>query len=217
MGRSLKSTIGSATVTNLRQYRLALQIFQSSRLRRDYRDLAEIEQYKQVGEFFFTEIYGPRDFSERDNGARRLQQFLHLVPGVVAEDVEQVLELLELTNQLDTQLAQLLIDGGAPLHFSEEEYETAYRQQENYDERLTQLNLIDQSLRNVFRLSHIGLLGAALRRTKLVARLAGIEAIHQFLLRGYEALRVVTDIEQFARTIYERELERLDRIYERNE
>jgi hypothetical protein len=202
-------------VTTLKQYRLALQMFQSSRLRRDYHDLAAIAQYQQVGEFFFTEIYGPRDFSERDSGARRLQQFLHLVPGVVAEDVEQVLELLELTNKLDTELAQILVERGAPLHFDEETYEAAYRQQENYNQRLVQLDLIDMSLRNVFRLSRIGLLGAALRRTRLVARLAGIEAIHQFLLRGYEALRVVRDIEPFARTIYDRELERLNRIYEK--
>lgn len=200
-------------MTTFKQYRLALQMSQSSRLRRDYHDLAAIPQYHEVGEFFFTEIYGPRDFSERDSGARRLQQFLHLVPGVMAEDVEHVLGLLELTNRLDNELAQILLDQAVGLNWSEAAYEACYRQQNNYAERRTQLKLIDNSLRNVFRLSRIAILGTALRRSRLVARLAGIESIHQFLLRGYDALRPVHDIELFATTIYERELERLDRIY----
>ena len=41
------------------QYRIALQVFQSHRLRRDYRDLSAIPMYEPVGEFFFTELYGP--------------------------------------------------------------------------------------------------------------------------------------------------------------
>jgi hypothetical protein len=48
-----------------------------------------------------------------------------------------------------------------------------------------------------------------------VARLAGIEAVHGFLTRGYDALRGVTEIDTFAVTIYNRELQRLNRIYDR--
>jgi hypothetical protein len=204
-------------MTTLKQYRLALQIFQSNRLRRDYPDLSAIKQYHAVGEFFFTEIYGPRDFSERDNGARRLQGFLHLVPGVMAEDVEQVLELLDLTNHLDHDLALVLHGREVGLNFNEAVYEECYRRQNNYDDRLRQLKLVDRSLYDVFRLSRIGLLGTALRRTRLVAQLTGIDGIHQFLLKGYDALRPVQDITLFAQTIYDRELERLNRIYQHDD
>ena len=52
-------------MTTHQEYKLALQTFQSQRLRRDLADLAAEPQYKKIGEFFFEEMYGPRDFSAR--------------------------------------------------------------------------------------------------------------------------------------------------------
>lgn len=202
-------------MTTLRQYRLALQIFQSNRLRRDYNDLAVIPQYEPVGEFFFSEIYGPRDFSRRDEEARRLHGILHLLPGVALRDVEEVLELLELTTLLDDQLAQLMLRSGAGLDFDEATYERYYREADSYRPRLRQLQLIRGSLYNVFRLSRSQLLGVGLHRSRLLARMLGLEAAHTFLSRGFDALSGVSSIDLFAETIYERELARLDRIYDR--
>jgi hypothetical protein len=202
-------------MTTLKQYRLALQIFQSNRLRRDYNDLAVIPQYEPVGEFFFSEIYGPRDFSRRDEEARRLHAILHLLPGVALRDVEGVLELLELTTLLDDELARLMLGQGAGLDFDEPLYERFYREADSYGPRLRQLELVRDSLYDVFRLSRSHLLGAGLHSSRLLARLAGIEAAHTFLVRGFDALSGVSSIERFAETIYERELARLDRIYGR--
>lgn len=195
------------------QYRLALQAFQSHRLRRDYRDLSAMAQYTPVGEFFFEEMYGPRDFSDRDSSARRLQSYLHLFPGVRLRDIEEVLDLLELTVQLDDHLARMLHAEAAPLDFDETLYEAYYRKQDNYDERLRQLDLVRSCLLSVFHLSRSALLGVALHRSGLIARLAGIGPVHTFLTKGYDALRGVSDITIFSDTIYTRELKRLDRIY----
>ncbi|PDW00313.1 FFLEELY motif protein [Candidatus Chloroploca asiatica] len=202
-------------MTTLTQYRIALQIFQSNRLRRDYSDLAEIPQYDLVGEFFFSEMYGPRDFTARDAGARRLQHILQMLPGVHVRDVEVVLELLDLTNRLDGGLARLMFRHNTGTDFDEATYDYFYRLADNYDDRLTQLKLVDTSLYNVFRLSRSQLLGIGLHRSRLVAKLAGIEVAHDFLVKGYDAVRNVTDIDHFAQTVYTRELARLDRIYER--
>lgn len=202
-------------MTTLKQYRLALQIFQSNRLRRDFLDLAEIAEYEAVGEFFFVEMYGPRDFSERDAGARRLHHIIQMLPGVHLNDVEQVLSLLELTNVLDEDLANLMYRLETGLDFDEATYEHAYRVADNYDERLRQLQLVNSSLHNVFRLSRSHLLGIGLHRTRFLAILAGIEEAHAFLVKGFDALQGVDDINHFADTVYARELARLNRIYER--
>ncbi len=202
-------------MTSLKQYRLALQIFQSNRLRRDYNDLAEIPQYEPVGEFFFSEMYGPRDFADRDAGARRLQHIIQLLPGVRLDDVEEVLSLLDLTNRLDEQLARLMLGRQTGTDFDEATYDQCYRAADNYPERARQLELVNSSLYNVFRLSRSQLLGVGLHRSRLLARLAGIEAAHTFLVKGYDALRGVDDISRFAETVYTRELERLNRIYGR--
>jgi hypothetical protein len=197
-----------------RQLRIALQIFQSNRLRRDYSDLAEIAQYEPVGEFFFNEIYGGRDFSQRDSEARRLQHILHVMPGVNLRDVEEVLELLDLTNRLDDGLAQLMLAQGLHSDFTEATYDRCYYEADNYAQRLRQIELVRGSLYNVFRLSRMPLLGLALHRSRLLARIAGIEAAHSFLAKGFAALQGVSSIDQFAETIYSRELVRLKRIYE---
>lgn len=202
-------------MTTLKQYRLALQVFQSHRLRRDYADLAALPEYGPVGEFFFDEMYGPRDFSERDAGARRIQHVVHMLPGVHLRDVEQVLELLDLTNRLDEHLAQLMLRRDTGMAFDEATYEACYRAADNYAERLHQLRLIDSSTYIVFNLSRSQLLGIGLHRSRLLARLAGIEAAHSFLMKGYDALRDVGDITLFATTVHERELARLNRIYGR--
>jgi hypothetical protein len=200
----------------LDEYRQVLQFFQSTRLRRDHGDLAAQPQYQSVGDFFFTQMYGPHDFTERDAGARRLHNFLHLVPGVRLRDVEEAVELLELTSKLDEDVARWLQALNAPLTFDEPTYECAYFQADNYEQRIRQLDLVHITLLNMHRLTRIPLLGFALRRARLVALMAGLEVLHTFLVEGHTALLSVQDIRYFADAVYERELQRLDRIYANN-
>ena len=195
-------------------YIVALQSFQSARLRRDHADLAAEPQYKEIANFFFEEMYGPGDFSSRDKQARRLHQFVHLAPGLAISDVEQVLQLLELTNRLDAGVAAWLIALDAPLDFDEATYERAYRLADNYAERVLQLDLVRGALYKVHRLAHKPLLGLALRRTQAIAHTVGMADLHRFLRLGFEAIQPVHDIHRFVETICVRERNRLDRIYE---
>ncbi|GAB4193042.1 MAG: hypothetical protein OHK0022_07570 [Roseiflexaceae bacterium] len=203
------------TTPSLNDYMVALQALQSRRLRRDHGDLAAEPQYKEIGRFFFEEMYGPRDFSARDNQAHRLQQFVHLAPGLAMRDVQQVLQLLELTNKLDHSVASALQQMGAPLDFDEPLYEQAYRLADNYDDRVLQLELVRESLYNVWRLIRRPLLGHALNNTQSLAHMVGMSDIHRFLRMGYQAMQTVKDVHRFVETIDLRERRRLDRIYGR--
>jgi hypothetical protein len=195
-------------------YKIALQIFQSNRLRRDHADLAAEAQYRALGEFVFDDLYGPHDFSARDDQARRLHQFIHLIPGLAIRDVELVFELLALSNKLDESVAAQLVELDAPLDFDEPLYERAYRMVDNYGERLQQLDLVRGALYNVHRMARKSLLGVAFRRTQGLAVAAGMLDIHRFLYRGYQAILPVQDIHRFVETVGLREQDRLDRIYE---
>jgi hypothetical protein len=194
-------------------YKLALQVFQSRRLRRDHADLAAEAQFREIGEFFFGEMYGPHDFSARDEQARRLHQFVHLAPGLAVRDVEDVLSLLELTNKLDEAVAAWLIALDAPPDFDEAVYEQAYRLCDSYDDRLRQLDLIRKTLYNVHRMARKPLIGIALQRTQGLAQTVGMTEIHRFLRLGYQAIQPVRDIHRFVETVILRERDRLDRIY----
>jgi len=195
-------------------YKLALQVFQARRLRRDHADLAAEAQYGELGEFVFEDLYGPHDFSARDDQARRLHHFIHLIPGMGLSDVEQVFELLALTNKLDDAVAAWLIVLDAPLDFDEAIYERAYRLADNYNDRVRQLELARTSLYNVYKLAQKPLLGAALKRTEGLAQAVGMLDIHRFLRLGYQAIQPVRDIHRFVETVMLRERDRLDRIYE---
>ena len=200
-------------MTKHQQYKLALQSFQAQRLRRDLADLAAESQYQKIGEFFFEEMYGPRDFSARDEQAQRIHRFVHRAPGLTVHDVEPVLALLELTNQLDDEITNLLIALDVPLDFDEATYEHAYRLADNYAERVKQIDLVIVALANVYRLGRRKLLGFALQSTQAVAHAVGMVDIHRFLWLGYQAIQPVRDINRFLNTIRTREQERLDRIY----
>jgi len=195
-------------------YNVALQVFQSHRLRRDHADLAEEDQYRALGEFVFEELYGPHDFSARDDQARRLHQFIHMIPGLALRDIEQVFELLEVSRALDESVVAWLVALDAPLDFDEVIYERAYRLADNYDQRVHQLELVRGVLYNVRRLARKPLLGVALRHTQSVAHAAGLSEIQRFLHLGYQAIQPVRDIHRFVETVSIREQDRLDRIYE---
>jgi len=201
------------TVTSQQDYKIALQRFQSNRLRRDHHDLAVEPQYGLIGEFFFEEMYGPRDFTARDEQARRLHQFVHLVPGIAVGDVQKVLQLLDVTNRLDDALVDWLIDIDAPIDFDEQIYERAYRQADNYDERVLQIDLARDSLYNVYRMARRPFVGLALQRTQGLAQRVGMADIHRFLRLGFLAIQPVRDIHRFVETVMLRERDRLDRIY----
>jgi hypothetical protein len=200
-------------MTAHQDYKLSLQAFQSQRLRRDLADLAAESQYQQIGTFFFEEMYGSRNFSARDEQAQRAHWFVHRVPGVTAHDIESVLALLALTNRLDDEIAELLIELGAPLDFDEAIYEQAYRLADHYAERVLQIDLVIVALGNVHRLGHKKLLGLALQSTQALAHAVGMGDIHRFLRLGYQAIQPVHDIGRFLDTIETREKQRLDRIY----
>jgi hypothetical protein len=194
-------------------YKRTLQTFQSQRLRRDHAGLADEPQYRQIAEFFFEEMYGPNDFSARDEQAYRLHQFVHLVPGLAIRDVMDVLELLELTNSLDDAVAAQLSALAAPLDFDEITYERAYQLCDNYRDRLRQIELSRNALYNVYRMAHKPLIGAVLQRIQKLAQTVGMADIHRFLRLGHQAILPVRDIHRFVETILLREQDRLDRIY----
>lgn len=201
-------------MTSQQDYKIALQRFQSNRLRRDHADLAAEPQYRDIGEFFFEEMYGPRDFSARDEQARRLHQFVHLVPGIAVGDVQKVLELLELSNRLDDGLVEVLLELGAPINFDEQIYERAYRLADNYAERVEQIDLARDSLYNVYRMARRPFVGLALDRIQGLAQRVGMADIHRFLRLGFAAIQPVRDIHRFVETVMLREQDRLDRIYD---
>lgn len=194
-------------------YKRALQIFQTRRLRRDHQDLARRSEYRRLAEFLFTDIYGPRDFSERDRQMKSLTPLLRRLPGLTSRDMVQIFQLLDFSDRLDELLVDQLLVMGARPDFSEDTYEEAYRMAGNHADRQRQLDEVRDVLLHVHRLARNMLLGPALDSSHLLANAAGLGEIHTFLQHGYHALRPVRNILSFVETVDIRERERLERIF----
>jgi AraC-like DNA-binding protein len=193
--------------------RRALEHFQVARLQRDFADLMRDPQYIALGEFFFHELYAPRDFSDRNASAHRLYALLRNVPGVKVAQLDRAMRLMELTDALDIELARLLLHTSSSLIFDEARYEQAYRAANAYAERVEQLDLIVAVVHDTYSAARVPFSLWQMRRVMPMAQRLGFGPLAHFLTAGLEAVQPVRDIRYFTDTLYGREKQRLDRIY----
>lgn len=167
--------------------RLRLRQWQVGRLERTYRDLLASEAFAPAARFFLSDLYGPKDFSERDREVERIVPTLvSVLPSGGIHTIAMAVELDALSEELDAALLGQLrstasIDGAS--------YAAAYRACANRDQRLRQIELVGEIGRALDRLTRKPLIGAALRLMHGPAHAAGLGALHDFLDRGYRAFR----------------------------
>ena len=175
-----------------------------------------VEEYGPFADFFATEIYSARDFTARNESFRRIT---HQFKGILGDEIHlgliRLLDLHTLTDRLDGDLAAALCGSGTLLTFTEGQYEIAYRALDNYDERFRQIELIVESLEFTHRISHMSLIGVALKSAKLAVGLFTKDRIIELLERAYRTLAGIRNIQYLVEEVRSREVSRLDRIFGR--
>lgn len=196
--------------------RLALlRQWQSDRLAQTYADLLADEQYSPACRFFLSDIYAPRDFTQRDHDVERLHAWLaRVLPAVMLQLLTDVVELNALTASLDQRLLRVLVDElGVTDRLTPQLYAEGYRRCDNYGERLHQLDLITKVVTQVGEGARHRMVGAAIKLVRGPAQQAGWLELYGFFERGYAAFRPMRAAKTFAATIAEREKRILDRVY----
>ncbi len=201
--------------TSLEPKLALLRTWQTERLTSTYADLLANPQYSPACRFFLSDIYAPRDFSQRDHDAKQLYNLLsRFLPASTLRLLADVVYATQLTNTLDQALLHALIeDLGVTDTITPENYAEGYRICDNYAERKHQIDLLLSILREVGNGARNPLVGFSLRLAKGPAQRAGWFEVHDFLARGYAAAHQVRDFETFAATIQERESTILERIF----
>ncbi|HQR36895.1 MAG TPA: hypothetical protein PLF26_00725 [Blastocatellia bacterium] len=207
----------AAPSVSLDQAKIAVQEFQVRRLKRDFRDLRLSDEFGPFTEFFATEIYSARDFTERNESFRRVTgHFRGLLGEEIYTGLTRLLDLHSLTDKLDGDIAELLLEAGTPLKFSESEYEVAYRDLDNYDERLEQIEMIIESLQFTHHISQMSLIGVALKSARVAVGLFSKDKIVELLETAYSTLRGIKKLDYLCDEVRSREVARLDRIFGRS-
>lgn len=184
----------------------ALQTFQANRLNSTYEDITKDPQYAMIGEFFFTKLYAPEDFTFRDTSIRKLHAALDgkVYEGMVT-GITKVIELHELSDFLDDLMVQKMIETGVDEHITMEEYQDIYRSLDNYDQRIYQINLSAEVTRIFHKLSRKWIVGISLKTVKAASILFDIKPIIDFIYDGYTSFRQFKSIDFFVDTILKRE------------
>jgi hypothetical protein len=192
-----------------------LRAWQTNRLRTTYSDLLETERYRPAVTFFLTDIYAPKDFSQRDADILRLYDLLRrFFPPNTLKFIQLTVELYELTEELDQALAAALFgELGVEETITQADYAEAYRICDNYLERVKQIKLTVEIGRRVDRSVRLPLAGATIRMARRPARRAGWQALHDFIERGYAAFKHMRGADEFLAILKQRETTILERIF----
>lgn len=180
--------------------------WQSGRLARTHRDLLESARFGPAARFFLEDLYGAKDFSARDAALLKIVPTLaRLLPEAALATVADAVEIDAMSERLDRELADRVLAAGNPGPLDDAGYAGAFRQTGSLAQRLHQIDLVVGVGVTLDRLVRHPLLGRLLHAMRHPARLAGVEPLHDFLVRGFDAFRSMKGASEFLAAIESRE------------
>ena len=186
--------------------RLRLRTWQAARLARTHRDLLASPRYGPAANFFLTDLYGPKDFSERDDEIERiLPTLMAALPASAIRTVALAIELDAISEELDAAMVAELRRAGAIANIGDEAYAAAFRRCGRQDEREMKVRLVGEVGEALAALTRKPLVRTALRLMHGPARLAGLGELHEFLDTGFNAFRHMGVAGEFLALIRSRE------------
>ncbi len=192
-----------------------LRTFQSERLAKTHADLLADARTGPACRFFLTDIYAPRDFSQRDHDAENLYKLMNrFLPEDLLYPLALVLKLNNMTHNLDDQLADALVNQlGVTDTITPELYAEGYRVCDNYHERELQIDMLLEIGERVDKLVKSPFTAPTIQLAYLPAKTAGWDELHSFLERGYKAFKHMKGADYFLNTITTRERDILHHIF----
>jgi hypothetical protein len=182
--------------------------FQAQRFVDTYPDLLNSKQYSACAQFFLQELYGARDFSERDTQFARIAAAIELTfPHKVVNIAVTLAQLHCVTEELDQAMA--LCWRQSQECCEDLRYRQAWRavgQHEKREWQLATVLILGETLGHLTRKRGIRLMLKMMRRP---ADLAGLGALQHFLESGFDHFADLAKdsraVESFLDTIRERE------------
>lgn len=192
-----------------------LRAWQAERLSRTYADYLADERFRPACEFFLSDIYAPRDFSQRDQDFDRLHELLsRFLPEKALRLLSEAIALNQMTYDLDQRILHVLVDElGMQDSLAAEQYVQAYRRCNNQAARQEQIKMMIAIVREVGIGARLPLVRHALRLARRPALRWGWVDLYDFLERGYQAFQPIKDINPFVQSIEQREKRILEQIF----
>ncbi|MFW6339929.1 MAG: FFLEELY motif protein, partial [Wenzhouxiangella sp.] len=160
-------------------------------------------RYLPACEFFLDELYGGRDFVERDRQLMRAAPVMRrFLPDHLLAAVGDAMQLQAVSQQFDLALAELLCDVDP---ITQPDYARAYREQADWEGREHQLSLIRELGELLGQTVQRPLVHRLIRLMHGPAVLAGFGMLQVFLRDGLDAFAEMGPADHFLDTISARE------------
>jgi hypothetical protein len=206
LGRAKALRAAANSDPRMAQDRMRLRTWQADRLAATYRDLLASDRHRDAARFFLTDLYGPKDFSERDHEIERILPTMSAtLPAAGIRTIALAIEVDALSEELDAAMVAELRSARAMAKITGKAYAEAYRRCGRRDHRELQLRLIGEIGDALAALVRRPFIHAALRLMRGPAKLAGLAELHQFLEDGYNAFHRMGDPTEFLDTVTTRE------------
>ncbi len=187
-----------------------LKRWQAARLAATYADVAAQPRYGEATAFFLDDLYGPKDFSGRDQAMMRILPVMtRMLPQKAVETAALAIELEAVSEALDQQLAAALPAG--PI--DADSYARAYRESSTRAAREHQIDLIEEVGLRLDALVRKPLVSSMLKVMRRPAHAAGLGDLQDFLERGFASFREMKGAEEFLALLRERETTILNRLF----
>ncbi len=190
--------------------------FQARRFAGTYADLLAPGPYAAAARFFLEELYGERDYAERDAQFARIAGAVEkLFPHDVADTAAALASLHALTESLDHGLAQALPPAAGDEVTG---YVAAWKASGRRGERARQLETVLAIGSEMARLVRLPGLRLMLRVMRAPASAAGLASLQRFLETGFDTFARVArtrgGAEHFLATIWQREQRLMDLLFD---
>lgn len=185
--------------------------FQSRRFAGTYGDLLNSVEFGAASTFFLQELYGDKDYEQRDAQFARIAGALQkYFPESVVETAVALAELHALTEELDFEMAEASLASGNTGDASESaHYLQCWRMVGRESDRLRQLQAVLNMGNELNRLTQIRGLRMMLRMMRGPAKAAGLHALQLFLESGFDTFATMSGkrglAAEFLHTIEQRE------------
>lgn len=192
----------------------ALQEWQRARLSRSFADLAELEEYRPAAHFFLSQLYGGLDFRERDQDMGKVMPVMsRVLPDRTLGTMAEAFELQAISLEYDLRMARYMARE-AIADLDMERYCEVYRACSDRAGRERQIALIRKLGYDLDKLLRLPLVNYLVRLARGPAHAAGFGKLQEFLEEGLAAFRALDDTHYFIETIYQRESDAMNRIFD---
>ena len=198
----------------------AVKAYQHRRFAQTYADMLGHQRYAGAARFFLEDLYGPGDFTSRDDQfARIVPALVKLFPRDIVSTVLALAQLHALSERLDGAMGRALKDGtagralAARVDTVAERYGPLWRSVGRPEEREQQIALmlkVGQALEGYTRKP---LLRQTLKLMRGPAQAAGLGALQTFLERGFDTFRQMGGASEFLAAIAKRERGLVDELF----